>query len=419
MRVVRLVLTTRNSGAIVASIDCSERTNDCSVLRICCAHVHLPLTMCVPSEPCGSTKGYMRMAVDEQVRVAIANWSPRFTANGIDLNDFQRVTSRIELWQNWCSEWSLCGDMHREMGEEALAHERYESAADHLYHAAMAYHFGKFLAVAFPDQLRQAHELVIRCYTQALPLFDVPGERLQIPFEHNVTLKAILRKPAHRPRPPVVILIPGLDSVKEELHGYSEDFLRRGMATVALDGPGQGEAEFDLPMRFDYEVAVRAVIDTLEQRSDLDTGRIGLMGVSLGGYYAPRAAAFEPRVGAVIANCGPYSVPDAFASMPSLTQEAFVHRSGAKTPAEALEHLRAFTLEGVLERVTCPLLVIMGRQDRIIPPADAERTAREAHGPVDLWMFDDGNHVCNNIPFRHRPQQADWMRDRLRERSSA
>jgi len=66
-----------------------------------------------------------------------------------------------------------------------------------------------------------------------------------------------------------------------------------------------------------------------------------------------------------------------------------------------------------MEKVTCPLLVIMGRQDRIISPASAERMVAEAGGEAKLWMFEDGNHVCNNIPFKYRPQQADWMRKKL------
>jgi 2,6-dihydroxypseudooxynicotine hydrolase len=145
----------------------------------------------------------------------------------------------------------------------------------------------------------------------------------------------------------------------------------------------------------------------------VDASRIGLFGVSLGGYYAPRAAAFEPRIRAVIALAGPYAVLAAFDSMPGLTQQAFIHRSGSTSRAEALDRLGRFTLEGVAPRITCPLLVIMGRQDRVIPPAEAERLAREASGPVDLWMLDDGNHVCNNLVYLHRPQQVDWMRRRL------
>ena len=66
-----------------------------------------------------------------------------------------------------------------------------------------------------------------------------------------------------------------------------------------------------------------------------------------------------------------------------------------------------------MRRVTCPLLIIMGRQDQLIAPEDAERMVAEAGGPAELWMFEDGNHVCNNIPYKYRPQQADWMRDKL------
>ncbi len=356
------------------------------------------------------------MAGDERVQTAIANWAPRFLANGIDPNDFQRVAARVQDWAGWLREWSECGAMHQQMGEEAERRGQRESMAYHYFHAAMAYHFGKFLAVDFPDQLRAAHELAVDCYSRALPWFDLPGERMAIPFEDGLTIWGVLRKPikpSGAGRPPVVLLIPGLDSVKEELHSYGDDFLRRGMATLALDGPGQGEMEFERPMRSDYEVVARAAIDALERRDDLDASRVGMLGVSLGGFYAPRAAAFEPRIRALIALAGPYSVPDAFDQMPSLTQEAFIHRSGATSRADAIERLRSFTLEGTLSRVTAPSLVIMGRQDRVIPPHDAERVAQELGGPVDLWMFDDGNHVCNNIPYKHRPQMADWMRERL------
>lgn len=359
------------------------------------------------------------MTGDARVQTAISNWAPRFIANGIDSNDFQRVTARVQDWAGWLREWSICGAMHQEMGDEAERQGQRESMAYHLFHAAMAYHFGKFLAVEFPDQLRVAHDLAVNCYARALPWFDVPGERVAIPFADGVTMWGILRKPLHVTRPPVVLLVPGLDSVKEELHSYADDFLRRGMATLAIDGPGQGEMEFERPMRFDYEVVARAAIDLLERQSDLDTRRIGMLGVSLGGYYAPRAAAFEPRIRAVIALAGPYSVVDAFDQMPSLTQEAFIHRSGANSRADAIERLRSFTLEGILQRLTIPTLVIMGRQDRVIPPQDAERVAREMSGPVDLWMLDDGNHVCNNIPYKHRPQMADWMRRQLSKDNQA
>ena len=354
------------------------------------------------------------MTLDERVAIAIENWAPRFVANGIDFNDFQRVTRRIERWDDWCREWSACGAMHEALAAEAEDRACYITAGEHYYHAAMAYHFGKFLFVHRPDELRAAHEHVVRDYRRALPYFDFPGERVAIPYESGM-MCGILRKPWHAPRPPVVILIPGLDSVKEELHTYGNDFLRRGMAVLAIDGPGQGEMEFDTPARFDYEVPIGHAIDCLEERPDIDASRVGLFGVSMGGYYAPRAAAFEPRVRAAIALAGWYSFADHFERSPRLTQEALVFRLKVSDAAAARIVLKKFDLSGVIEKVRCPLLVVMGRLDRIVPPEDAEQVAAKAGGEVELWMLDDGNHVCNNILYKHRPQQADWMRRQLCE----
>lgn len=353
------------------------------------------------------------MPQEERIQVAIDNWAPRFVANGVDSNDFQRITARLERWDDWCRAWSNCGALHARLGQEAEAAGCYVSAAQHYFQAAIAYHFGKFLFVHEPDELRAAHSQVIRNYQRALPYFDPPGERVAIPYEDGDTMPGILRKPWHIPRPPVVIMIPGLDSVKEELHGYGEDFLRRGMAVLAIDGPGQGEMEFRYPMRHDYEVPVRHAIDYLERRPDVDAGRVGLMGVSLGGYYALRAAAFEPRVKAAIGVAGAYNLADHFAQCPVLTREAFTFRLRAPDQAAARTMLETFDLQGVMERVTCPLLIVMGRQDRLIRPQDAERMVSEAGGEAELWMFDDGNHVCNNIIYKYRPQQADWMRRKL------
>ncbi len=353
------------------------------------------------------------MARDERVQSAIDNWAPRFVANGIDYNDFLRVTRSIERWDDWCHTWSEYGAMHAQMGERAEAERHYETAAYHYLHAAMCYHFGKYLFVHRPQELRAAHEQTVRLYQRALPYFDFPGERVAISYEGGTMMYGILRRPWHTPKPPVVLLVPGLDSVKEEMHIYGDDFLRRGMAVLAIDGPGQGEMEFDRPMRHDFEVPVRYAIDYLEGRQDVDASRVGMMGVSLGGYYAPRAAAFEARVKAVIANAGGYNIEGHFERLPQLTRDAFIHRSASANEVEAREKLRAFDLHGIMSKITVPLLIVMGRLDRLIPAEDAERMVAEAGGKAELWMFEDGNHVNNNIVYRHRPQQADWMRMKL------
>ena len=353
------------------------------------------------------------MARDEMVQSAIDNWAPRFIANGIDFNDFHRVTNSVERWENWCQAWSDCGAMHEQMGERAEAEGHYESAAQHFFQAAIAYHFGKYLFVRKPQELRAAHEHVVGDYQRALPYFAVPGEHVAIPYEGGATMYGVLRKPWHTPKPPVVILIPGLDSVKEELHIYGDDFLQRGMAVLAIDGPGQGEMEFEYPLRHDYEVPVSYAIDYLETRRDVDAKRVGIMGVSFGGQFAVRAAAFEPRVRAAIENCGPYNQSTNFKNRPVISRETMVHRLKARDEEDAIQKLQQFNLQGVAEKITSPLLVIQGRRDRLVPAIQGERIASEAGHHAELWLFEDGNHVCNNIPYKHRPQQADWMRARL------
>jgi 2,6-dihydroxypseudooxynicotine hydrolase len=298
------------------------------------------------------------------------------------------------------------------MGREALAANHLLSAGEHLQRAGVYYHFAKFLFVHDAAQMKEAHLKAVKCRTLALPHLRPPGERVAIPYEGR-RLYGILRRPEGAARPPVLVMICGLDSAKEETAAYEEPFLSRGVATLVFDGPGQGEGEYDFAIRADYEVAVEAVVDFVETRSDLNASRIGLWGVSLGGYYAPRAAAFEPRAKACIALAGPYDWGAAWDGLPELTREAFRVRSRCKTMEEAKRRAATLSLAGVAERISIPLFLVTGKRDRIIPWQHVERLAREAKGPVELLIIEDGNHVANNRAYRWRTQSADWMAERL------
>ncbi|HET9405187.1 MAG TPA: alpha/beta hydrolase, partial [Burkholderiales bacterium] len=231
---------------------------------------------------------------DKRVEIAIHHWAPRFVSSGVPLTDFEEVTAGISRWDEWCAAWGARAAVHEELGKKALADGYKLSAGEHLTRAAVLYHFGKFMFVHDLPQMKQAHRKVIECRELALPHLPYPGERVQIPYQGG-HLAGSLRKPAGGGRHPVVVMIVGLDSTKEEMDVYENIFLARGMATLAFDGPGQGEAEYDIPIRGDYEVAVAAVVDYVGTRPDLDAKRVGLWGVSLGGYYSARAAAFEKR----------------------------------------------------------------------------------------------------------------------------
>ncbi|HEY7997268.1 MAG TPA: prolyl oligopeptidase family serine peptidase, partial [Pseudolabrys sp.] len=184
--------------------------------------------------------------------------------------------------------------------------------------------------------------------------------------------------------------------------------------TLVFEGPGQGEAQYDFPIRGDYEVPVKAVLDYIGTRRDLDSARIGNWGVSLGGYYAPRAAAFDKRIKACIALGGPFNWGANWDNLPELTREAFRARSHCKTQEDARKNAMTLSLESVAHNITCPIFIVNGRLDRIVPATDAERLAREVRGPVELMMIEDGNHIATNRAYRWRSQSADWMSEQLK-----
>jgi dienelactone hydrolase len=349
---------------------------------------------------------------DPRVQSAIAHWAPRFVSNGVPLTDFEEVTSGVDRWEDWCRAWSARAAIHEDLGHKALAEGYRLSAGEHLTRAAVCYHFSKFVFVVDPIQMRQAHAKAVECRNLALPLLKPPGERIAIPYEGR-QLYGNLRKPAAVEKPPVVLMCMGLDSTKEEMDSNENVFLARGMATLAFDGPGQGEAEYEFSIRGDYEVPVKAVVDCVTARGDVDGTRIGLWGVSLGGYYAPRAAAFEKRVKACIALSGPFEWGEIFDRLPSLTRDTFRVRSQSGTESEARERAATLSLKDIARNITCPLFIVAGQLDGIVPWQEGERLAAAASGRVVRCFLKDGNHVANNRVYRYRSQSADWMAECL------
>jgi 2,6-dihydroxypseudooxynicotine hydrolase len=349
---------------------------------------------------------------DARVQAAVENWGPRLIANGIDYNDFVRTTAAISRWDQWLDTWSATADLHRELGVRAQQAGHRRSAGEAFLRAAVSYHFAKFVWVVDPESNRLATEAAVRALYQAHALLDPTAERIEAPLADGGGVVANLRRPAGVGRAPLIILIPGLDSTKEEFYAWESVFLARGMATLSLDGPGQGETGLALHIRPDYEVAVTAAIDAVDGRADLDLGRIGAAGVSLGGYYVARSAAFEPRLRAVAGISGPYDMAAQWDTMPSLTRETFTHHSGAGDEVEARTRAAELSLDGVAQRIQQPCLVVTGRRDRVVPWEQTKLIADAA--PNGEWvLFGDGTHVCNNIPYRYRPLVADWLRDRL------
>ncbi len=349
---------------------------------------------------------------DERVEAAIKNWAPRFTSQGVDYNDFFRTTARVQKWEDWCREWVVTGDVHYELAQKADEKGSSLSAGEAYIGAALCYHFGKFVFQDNHEEYMAAAGKSVEAFSRGLKLLDPSSERVEIPFDGS-TMVGTLRRPAGAAKPPLVLLLPGLDSTKEEFFYWENVFLIRGLATFSLDGPGQGECGYNSFIRPDYEAAVSRVLDVLTLRKDIDPDRIGLAGVSLGGYYAPRAAAYEPRVKAAVGNCGPWNFGECWDILPTLTRAAFRVHSGASTEEEAIQRAHLLSLDGSAQKIKQPLLIIHGKLDRLIPWQQAHKIVDAVGKNAELAMFDNGNHVCNNIPYIYRPLTADWLKEKL------
>ena len=145
----------------------------------------------------------------------------------------------------------------------------------------------------------------VDCFHQFVALGDIEIEIVEVPFEgEHLPGYFVQAQNAVAPRTPCVVFFDGLDITKEIqfLRGVP-DLIKRGISVLVMDGPGTGEAiRFrGMHLRHDYEKAGSACVDYLEQRADVDPRKIGIVAISLGGYYAPRCASLEPRFAACIA----------------------------------------------------------------------------------------------------------------------
>ena len=306
-------------------------------------------------------------------------------------------------------------------------------SAGRKYQRACAYFFTaeRMTSHRSPEKLALYADMA-RCFGKGVTLRNEPIEFVAIPYE-GTTLPALLyRAPQRTPRP-AMIHFDGFDVTKEWMHlcGIAREFAARGISTVMIDHPGVGAALRlqGLPMNLDSERWARAAIDWLEQRPDIDASRVGVIAMSLGGYYAPRAAAFEPRLACCVAwgarwdNEGSHGKmlrdPDAARSVTGWLDHALWYY-GAADAGEAAAKIARMKLEGIIERITCPLLVAHGVHDRQVPVEQAERTVRGARNSAraELRLFDvdeGGVEHCSGDQFSTAiDAMTDWVADVLK-----
>jgi 2,6-dihydroxypseudooxynicotine hydrolase len=338
----------------------------------------------------------------------------RVVGDGVFYPDLLRMRESISRWPDWLPAWSELGREYEELAAQALEDGHLVTAGEHYWQAALCWHFAQFLWFHRPEEKEPAQHRKVELYRKAAPLLQPPAERVQVEFD-GIAMPGFLRLPAGVRNAPCAILIGGLDSTKEESYHFENACLRRGLATFAFDGPGQGECYFQRPLVPDFERYTSAVVDYLQTRPELDGDRIGVLGRSLGGYYAARSAAVEPRLRAC-AIFGALTSLAHFDSMPPQTQLGFRYVTGLEDPGAARERAREYVELGDLgARITQPLFVLHGALDVLIPDSQARDLAAAARSEDKrLWIDPDGIHCSHNRYHLVRRPMADWLASRLK-----
>ena len=332
----------------------------------------------------------------------------RILSNYVTPWEFEQLKAQITDYEQWCGAWRAQAARHVERGDEALAAGHIVTAADAYLRGTLACHWAGFVFTHDAGQFRAALADMATALAKAAPLQSPPVQLLTVPFE-GLSLPGYLRVPPGRPRPPVVLLLPGADSAKEELYNLADHVVARGLAAAVFDGPGQGPASFASNLRPDQEVAVRAMLDAVTARPDVDGRRVAVGGISYGGLFSIRTAAADDRVKAVVSVSSWYTPAGRFAEMDDLTRPGQYLHHGPDPAAS----MAAITLAGAAGRARVPLLQVYGGSDPGSPPSHAERIAAEYGGPVTTVVYPDGVHILNNLWNVARPLIADWLADTL------
>ncbi len=344
---------------------------------------------------------------------------------GADTNELFHTARKIRAGnsEDWHAAFVELGERIETIAKEADA-AGHDVTAGQAYWRAFTYFRSAERVLKGKDPRKlPLYERTVDCFYKGIDRQPHPYERIVIPFDgHKLEGMFLPPRTAKRGTPPPVIIFPtGADALPEEqLFRGAQEMTARGAAVLVFNGPGQGKTirVLGVPTIPDYERVFTAAVDYLMTRKDVDHDRIGLIGGSMAGYYAPRAVAFEHRIKACVVWGALYDVlRDLYDPYPPL-HEQLQWITGTKSDAEARAYLADFNLKGKLGGVQCPMLVTHGARDHMVPASSAEQLFDEL--PVadkTLRIFDDeigGSGHCSVDNWTQVvAYQNDWVLDKL------
>jgi pimeloyl-ACP methyl ester carboxylesterase len=353
---------------------------------------------------------------------------------------------------SWVSVFSALAARVEERAESCLAAGHGVSARDHFLRASTYHRTAEYYAEADPAALSESGRRSRRCFDAAAALFDPPVEPFSIPFEDGALPGYVVQPragtaPGGRARG-TLVAFGGFDSGSEETYfQLGAAGAARGWQVVVFDGPGQTGCMRRNPTmtyRPDYEVPVGAVLDHVERHLDPRGSRVALAGLSIGGYFAARAAAHDPRVGMLVADSPLVDLyryfeafvgPEVFRMRRDIRPEdvagvpedllpaqmvwgiaAVCRRFGVASLRAWKQRLEQFRLGPALSAISCPVLALAGTREGAEVLRQADEFSAAVTGPVTTVRFsvDDGADAhCQADNLRLAAQVVyDWLDER-------
>jgi len=326
--------------------------------------------------------------------------------------------------------WVEVADRLIKSAEDDEKRGRLIGAGDKYYRASLYVSQSERLQSPTWAGRKAAYQKSIDLLLKHLELSDVPMTKLDIPFEDTSLPAYYYRAERKDGKPaPVVIQLNGLDSTKEMMYysGFPQMLARRGISTIMVDHGGTGEALRlrDIKARVETEQFISPIVDWVEKQPELDSSKVGVVGWSLGGYYAPRAAAFDDRLKLCVAWGANHNWAE--------VQQGRRNREGENPVPHYWEHVfwvwgvdniddfmektKGMHLNGVVERIKAPFLITHGANDRQINVKYAQQTydAATASSKRELRIFDEPEGGTEHISIDHMPYVAGYIADWVAE----
>lgn len=322
--------------------------------------------------------------------------------------------------ESWITEWTRVAEKNEKLADKFAA-EGYKVTANEYYLRASNF----YREACWPQPLSEprmmpTYKKMRQTFDKAWQMTRPPFERVQISYEGHA-LDGYFRKPngPAGKKFPAMIAFQGADTMAEAtILGIASSYIARGMAFLVADFPGQAGCLRlkDLHLPPDTERIGKAVIDYLETRPDVDASRIGMLGISMGGYGTPRVASGERRLKAALMMSGSYNLQqDLFDFFPPI-QERVRWIIGARDLADARKKLAEYTMVGRAGKIECPMLIGYSKDDRIMDPQGAYQLYQAAVNCKREMVEGTGHAQASNAggPREMRPPVlADWAAKQL------